>query len=100
MLSSILFSLPLLVASAVASPTWGPWQGKGQAPACLTDSDVNTLINGYTYLLRSPQGADFNSTANSLLSDSFYVSSDSINSLAGIPVRFPLCSMAMQAQLC
>lgn len=91
MLRSIIFSLPLLVASAVASPTWGPWNGKGQA-ACLSDSTVNTIIDGYTSLLRFPQGADFNTTADALLSDSFFVSSDSINTLVNanggkIPVR-------------
>ncbi|KAK5953646.1 hypothetical protein OHC33_005590 [Knufia fluminis] len=90
MLSSVLFSLPLLVASAVASPTWGQWHGNGNngngKGACLNDATVNTLIDGYTYLLRYPQGQDFNSTANALLSDSFFVSSDSINTLAGIPL--------------
>ncbi|KAK5082594.1 hypothetical protein LTR70_008322 [Exophiala xenobiotica] len=80
MLQSIIFSLPLLVANAVASPTWGPWKGKGQA-ACLSDSTVNTIIDSYTYLLENPQGADFNTTAGALLSDSFFVSSDSINTL-------------------
>ena len=91
MLSSLFFSLPLLVASTVASPTWGPWSGNGQGPVCLNDTAVNSLIDGYTYLLRFPQGADFNATANAILSDSFFVSSDSINSLAGIPVSSHIC---------
>ena len=80
MLQSIIY-LPLLVASAIASPTWGPWNGKGNGAACLSDAQVNTIIDSYTYLLRFPQGADFNSTANSLLTDNFFVSSDSINYL-------------------
>lgn len=97
MLSSIVFTVPLLVASAVASPWGGPWgnwggqggpggQGGKGGPNCLNDADVKTLLDGYTYLLEYPQGADFNATANKILSDSFFVSSDSINSLAGIPV--------------
>jgi len=97
MLQSIIFSLPLLVASAVASPTWGPWKGKGQA-ACLSDSTVNTIIDSYTYLLENPQGADFNTTAGALLSDSFFVSSDSINTLINanggkLPVRPCSCPL-------
>jgi len=100
MLSSLLFSLPLLMASAVASPTWVPWPGNGQGPACLDDSAVNSLIDGYTYLLRFPQGAEFNATANAILSDSFFVSSDSINSLAGIPVSSHICLMTIQAHVC
>lgn len=80
MLRSVIFSLPLLVASAVASPTWGQWHGQGRN-ACLSNSTVQNIIESYTYLLQSPQGDDFNATANALLSDSFFVSSDSINTL-------------------
>lgn len=88
MLSSIL-ALPLLAAAAVASPGWGPWGhgghgGPGQQ--CLNASQVNTIISEYSYLLINPTGANFNSIANSLLSDSFFVASDSIDSLAGKPV--------------
>lgn len=87
MLSSIL-ALPLLVASAVAVPSWGPWGGHGGpgGPKCLSDAQVNSIISQYSYLLINPQGSNFVATANSLLSDSFFVSSDSIDSLAGIPV--------------
>lgn len=89
MLSSIILTGSLLVASAVAGPwggpSWGNWPGKGGAN-CLNDAEVKTLLDGYTYLLQFPQGADFNATANKILSDSFFVSSDSINSLAGIPL--------------
>lgn len=91
MLSSIILTGSLLVASAVAGPwggPWGNWPGKGgpNGANCLNDAEVKTLLDGYTYLLEYPQGADFNATANKILSDSFFVSSDSINSLAGIPV--------------
>lgn len=86
MLKSIIATAPLFVASAFALPSWGPWNGKGPQGACLSDSTVQSIISDYTYLLRFPQGADFNATANALLSDSFFVSSDSINTLAHIPV--------------
>lgn len=85
---STIFAAPLLVASAVAGPwgppggNWGNWPGKN----CLADSDVQDIIAGYSYLLINPTGANFNSIASSLLSDKFFVSSDSIDSLAGIPV--------------
>lgn len=92
---STLFTLPLLVAGAMASPSWGPWGPGGPGgpngppagpPNCLNDAQVQKIISGYSYLLINPQGANFNATANALLSDSFFVSSDSIDSLAGIPV--------------
>lgn len=50
-------------------------------PSCLSNDDVQTLVNGYTYLLEKPGGPDFNSTANAILSDQFTVWSDSINTL-------------------
>lgn len=82
MLKSLIL-VPALVASALAAPGWGPWGGK----QCLTEATVKQLIAGYTYLLQYPQGANFNATANSILSDTaFKVTSDSINQLAGIPV--------------
>lgn len=82
MLRSIIL-VPALLAGALAAPNWGPWGGK----QCLKESTVQTLIDGYTYLLRFPQGANFNATANAILSDTaFNVVSDSINTLAGIPV--------------
>lgn len=89
----MLASIPLLVTfslGALAQPAWGPWGNGHGAPDCLNDAKVKTILDGYTYLLESPQGADFNTTAESLLSDSFFVSSDSINTLAGYPVcHFP-----------
>ena len=83
MLKTIL-TAPLLLASALALPGggWGSW---GNQP-CLNDASVSNIIAGYTYLLRFPTGANFNATAGALLSDKFFVSSDSINTLAGIPV--------------
>ncbi|KAJ9652680.1 hypothetical protein H2198_008083 [Neophaeococcomyces mojaviensis] len=85
----MLASIPLLVTfslGALAQPAWGPWGNGHGAPDCLNDAKVKTILDGYTYLLESPQGADFNTTAESLLSDSFFVSSDSINTLAGYPL--------------
>lgn len=87
MLVSVLLTAPLLLASAIASPWGGPLPGLRDGGKCLNGSQVQTLLDGYTYLLRFPQGANFDATANQILSDSFFVSSDSINSLAGIPVR-------------
>ena len=95
MLSSTILTASLLVASVVATP-WGPggpfggWPGKGGPGGpqqnCLDDAEVQKILSDYTYLLQYPQGANFNATAGAALSDKFFVSSDSINSLAGIPV--------------
>lgn len=66
--------------------------GGGQPPrlACLNATGVQILVEGYTYLLEHPGGADFNSTAEAILSDtSFVVESDSILTLSGRAVRTP-----------
>lgn len=78
MLSSISFVLTL--AAGVLAGGYGP-PGR-----CLNDTGVNTLVNGYTYLLESPLGPDFNSTAEAILSDKFQVFSDSILTLSQRPV--------------
>ena len=81
MRSTILATLFAFVATAFARPSGG-WSGWGHG-ACLNQTDVDTLISGYTYLLEKPGGPDFNSTAASILStDKFMVYSDSINSLS------------------
>lgn len=54
---------------------------------CLNETGVATLVNGYAYLLESPGGVDFNSTADAILSDKFFVDSDSILTLSERPVR-------------
>lgn len=97
-----------LVTSAAAtaavheSPRWAPNKygsgGEGghhpqpspppHYPVCLNDTGVNTLVDGYTYLLEHPGGPDFNATAEAILSNSsFVVESDSILTLSGRPVR-------------
>lgn len=85
MLGSIILTVPLLAAGAVARGPWHNWPGP-YPNNCLNDTTVQNLLTGYTYLLENPQGANFVSTANAILSDSFFVSSDSINTLAQIPV--------------
>lgn len=54
---------------------------------CLNETGVATLVNGYAYLLESPGGVYFNSTAEAILSDKFFVDSDSILTLSQRPVR-------------
>lgn len=67
----------------------GNWSGHGPSPGpCLNSTGVETLVNGYTYLLEHPGGPDFNSTAEAILSDEFVVYSDSILTLSGRSVRY------------
>ncbi|ETI27889.1 hypothetical protein G647_00338 [Cladophialophora carrionii CBS 160.54] len=63
--------------------------GHGMNDKCLTKGDVQTLIDGYTYLLEYPGGPEFNKTADSILSDKFVVWSDSINTLGSRPLGTP-----------
>ncbi|KIW25013.1 uncharacterized protein PV07_10689 [Cladophialophora immunda] len=59
--------------------------GKG----CLNSTSVDYLVKGYTYLLQYPGGADFNETADDILSDKFAVWSDSINTLGNRTLGTP-----------
>lgn len=82
MIFSIAFFLTL-VAGTLAGGGYG-----GLPPSrCLNKTGVDTLVNGYTYLLEHPLGPDFNSTADAILSDDkFQVISDSILTLSQRPV--------------
>ncbi|KAG9768134.1 hypothetical protein ABEF95_012523 [Exophiala dermatitidis] len=71
-------------ALAQAGRPWSDWPGNRHS--CLNDTGVAYLVNGYTYLLEHPGGPDFNITANTILSDAFFVSSDSINTLSQRPL--------------
>lgn len=82
----------LAFAATTLAQGWGNWGGYGKGPhgapvPCLNQTSVDYLVNGYTYLLEHPGGPDFNATANAILSDKFFVSSDSINTLSQRPVR-------------
>jgi hypothetical protein len=56
-------------------------------PSCLSDAQATAAVNSFMYLLANPAASNFISKANDLLCDKFNDTSDSINSLAGIPVR-------------
>jgi len=53
---------------------------------CLTDAQATSIVHQYMTLLVAPGGPDFNTTAESLLADSFIVYSDSINQLSHEPL--------------
>lgn len=57
---------------------------------CLLPWQANNIINAFNYLLANPKAANFNATANALFASDFVDTSDSINQLAGIPVRAAL----------
>ena len=54
---------------------------------CLLPFQATAIVNAFNYLLANPTASNFASTANALFSDDFTDTSDSINQLAGIPVR-------------
>lgn len=53
---------------------------------CMQPWQAQAIVNAFNYLLANPQAANFNATANALLSNDFTDTSDSIDQLAGIPV--------------
>jgi hypothetical protein len=102
--------LPLVLATgALATPvlrrgTWsaptdevrglvarGPTNHSAFTPTpirgCLLPWQATNIVNTFLYLLANPTATNFNATANALFSDDFTDTSDSINQLAGIPVR-------------
>lgn len=84
MYATTLITALACVATTLAAPQSTDSSSNKQ---CLDQSTVNTLVNGYTYLLEHPGGPDFNSTAKAILSaDQFVVYSDSINTLSQRPV--------------
>ena len=54
---------------------------------CLLPFQATAIVNAFSYLLANPAAPNFSATANALLSDKFTDTSDSINQIAGIPVR-------------
>lgn len=82
------FAVALSVAAGALAQRW---HGQNGAPRsghwhCLNETGVETLVNGYTYLLEKPGGPSFNSTAEAILSSKFFVDSDSILTLSQRPV--------------
>lgn len=76
-----------VVLSFAAGALTQRWHGKSRSGHhCLNETGVKTLVDGYTYLLEKPGGADFNSTAEAILSSKFFVDSDSILTLSQRPV--------------
>ncbi|KKY39777.1 hypothetical protein UCDDA912_g00202 [Diaporthe ampelina] len=83
----MLFSIPFVLALVVGAVAGG--YGRPPLKRCLNATSVDTLVNGYTYLLEKPLGPDFNSTAEAILSDKFSVLSDSILTLSQRPLGQP-----------
>jgi hypothetical protein len=54
---------------------------------CLAPWQATNIVNAFLYLLANPTAANFNATADALLSKDFTDTSDSIDQLAGLPVR-------------
>ncbi|KAK7733974.1 hypothetical protein SLS53_007969 [Cytospora paraplurivora] len=75
------------LAAGVLVQAWdGPKGARHHRHSCLDAAGVTTLVDGYTYLLEQPGGPDFNSTADAILSDKFFVDSDSILTLSQRPL--------------
>ena len=54
---------------------------------CLTQTDADEIVAKFISLLEHPDVAAANATAQALIGDTFFEKSDSINMLAGHPVR-------------
>lgn len=54
---------------------------------CMLPPQATKIVNAFNYLLANPKADNFAATANALFSNDFTDTSDSINQLAGNPVR-------------
>lgn len=60
--------------------------------ACLSDEQTKWIVDSFKTILSHPDRSVAKSTANGLIADEFLETSDSINSLSGLPVsliRYP-----------
>ena len=60
-------------------------------PACLKQDTAQAIVDKFLAFLIHTDIAASNASAQVLLSDSFHESSDSIDSLSGVPVSVPCC---------
>lgn len=92
--------LPLAIATgALAGPVVKPLATRTTSTSssftatpifgCLLPTQATSIVNAFLYLLENPKAANFNATADALLASDYTDTSDSINQLAGLPVRSP-----------
>lgn len=80
-----LAAIAALASLATARPSW-----TNTNSSCLTDAQALNIVNVYeTLISRSVTGADFNATADSILSPTFFTQSNSINAEIGKPASLP-----------
>jgi hypothetical protein len=91
----------LALASAVsAAPSWADWASSSSSSdtvtcpdvvcptdSCLQQSDAEDIVSKFITIIQHKDIDVANVTAQALLADSFFEKSDSIDILAGIPVR-------------
>ena len=59
----------------------------------MTDDMAYSVYNGFMDILTNPDRQAANATAQALIADAYVEESDSINSLAGFPVRPTIVSI-------
>ena len=85
---------PLVLASTAAAlpGNWHDWMNNNHCNnddnnSGLTQDEANDIIAKFTEILEHTDVDASNVTAQALLADGFFEKSDSINTLAGFPVR-------------
>jgi hypothetical protein len=92
--SNILASVAL-ASTATALPSWKDWHGARPSwvgSGCLTQADADDIVAKFVSILDHPDVNASNATAQALIGPDFFEKSDSINMLAGHPVRLCLLS--------
>jgi hypothetical protein len=96
-----------MASTALAGPQWGDWSDSAAATTvtsgepswptgsacptdtCLQQADAEEAVAKFISIVDHPDVAKSNATAQAFLADTFFEESDSIDTLAGFPVRFP-----------
>lgn len=81
---------------AVAAPSTTVVRGldkKDEGDCCLNDYQATYLVEQFKSILTNPDRQAANQTAQTVIADDYVEVSDSINSLAGYPVRLLRCRM-------
>ena len=80
--------LSIIIAPLALASTALAWN---RSVLCLSDAYATTIVNNFISVLEHTGNA--NATAQALLADSYTEQGDSINIIAGNPVRLPVSSM-------
>ncbi|KAJ9616535.1 hypothetical protein H2200_000254 [Cladophialophora chaetospira] len=85
---SVTSTLSITVAAATVTVTQAlsPTEAYASPAECLSDAQATSIVSSWNAILTHPDRTVANATAQALINDEFLRTSDSINSLIGLPL--------------